>query len=83
MRQPLEHYAYQVPSILIRCTKFGKAVPTGLDSNKIDFDALAGIQFSMVCPACGKIHRWKKSKAWIESPISRLKRFEYLKTPLI
>jgi len=57
-----------MPSILIRCTKFGKAVPTGLDTNKIDFEALAGIQFSMVCPACGKIHRWKKSKAWVESP---------------
>jgi len=34
-----------MPSILIRCTKFGKAVPTGLDTNKIDFETLAGIQF--------------------------------------
>ena len=36
-------------SILIRCPKTGKVVPTGLDADKIKFEALTGIQFALVC----------------------------------
>jgi hypothetical protein len=55
-----------MPQILIRCPAFGNAVPTGLTTERVKFDSLSGIQFSMVCPACGKIHRWKQPKAWVE-----------------
>jgi hypothetical protein len=55
-----------MPNILIRCPVFGRTVPTGLSTEKVKFDSLAGIQFSMVCPACGRTHRWKQPKAWIE-----------------
>ena len=55
-----------MPQILIRCPASGKAVPTGLSTEKIEFDSLSGIQFSVVCLACGKIHRWKQPKAWVE-----------------
>jgi hypothetical protein len=60
-------------NILIRCPTSGNAVPTGLDTNKIDFEALGKIQFAVVCSACGKTHRWKKPKAWIEgaAPVGR------------
>jgi hypothetical protein len=54
-----------MPQILIRCPKFGRAIATGLQTEKIKFDSLAGIQFSVVCPACGKIHRWRQHDAWI------------------
>jgi RNase P subunit RPR2 len=55
-----------MPRILIRCRTFGKPVPTGLMTEKIRFDSLGGMQFSIICPTCGKIHRWKKRDAWIE-----------------
>jgi hypothetical protein len=56
-----------MPDILIKCRETGRAVPTGLSTEKVDFGSLNGIQFSMVCPACGKIHRWKHRDAWVES----------------
>jgi hypothetical protein len=47
-------------------------------TEKVKFEALAGIQFSMVCPACGTIHRWKQATAWIEGgvPAKDLPRFK-------
>jgi RNase P subunit RPR2 len=35
-------------------------------TEKIRFESLGGMQFSIICPTCGKIHRWKKRDAWIE-----------------
>jgi hypothetical protein len=55
-----------MPQILIRCPVFGRVIPTGLSTEKVRFDSLSGIQFSVVCPACEKTHRWKQPKAWIE-----------------
>jgi len=40
---------------------------TGLTTENVKFVSLAGIQFSMVCPVCGGIHRWKQRDAWVES----------------
>jgi hypothetical protein len=53
------------PQILIRCPKFGRAIATGLQTEKVKFASLGGIQFSVVCSACGKIHRWRQRDAWI------------------
>ena len=55
-----------MPQILIRCPQFGRSVPTGLVTEKIKFESLSGIQFALLCPACGRIHRWKRQNAWIE-----------------
>jgi hypothetical protein len=33
---------------------------------KVDKD-FSAYQFALVCPACGTIHRWTKSKAWLET----------------
>jgi hypothetical protein len=57
-----------MPQILIRCPKFGRAIPTGLQTETIKFESLAGIPFSVVCPIYGQIHRWKQGDAWIEGP---------------
>jgi hypothetical protein len=56
-----------MPEILIRCRTSGKAVPTGLSTEKIRFESLSGMEFSIVCPACGKIHIWNNSEAWIDT----------------
>ena len=54
-------------AILIRCRRTSRVVPTGLTTENVKFVSLAGIQFSMVCPVCGGIHRWKQRDAWVES----------------
>ena len=56
----------QMSAILIRCRKTSRVVPTGLTTENVKFVSLAGIQFSMVCPVCGGIHRWKQRDAWVE-----------------
>ena len=53
-------------AILIRCRKTSRVVSTGLTTESVKFVSLAGIQFSMVCPVCGGIHRWKQRDAWVE-----------------
>jgi hypothetical protein len=53
-------------AILIRCRKTSRVVSTGLTTESVTFVSLAGIQFSMVCPVCGGIHRWKQRDAWVE-----------------
>ena len=53
-------------AILIRCRKPSRVVSTGLTTESVKFASLAGIHFSMVCPVCGGIHRWKQRDAWVE-----------------
>jgi hypothetical protein len=56
----------QMSAILIRCRRTSRVVPTGLTTENVKFISLAGSQFSMVCPVCGGIHRWKQRDAWVE-----------------
>jgi hypothetical protein len=55
-----------MPKIMILCPTVRKAVPTGLTTEKIKFDSLAGITIPLQCPACLKIHKWEKEEAWVD-----------------
>ena len=55
-----------MPKILINCPVRRKVVPTGLATEKIKFESLGEIEFTLVCPACGRMHRWEKKTAWVE-----------------
>jgi len=55
-----------MPNIMIRCPFTGKAVPTGLSTETVLFDSLGDVSVPMRCPACLKMHRWKKKDAWVE-----------------
>jgi hypothetical protein len=55
-----------MPNIMIRCPITGKAVPTGLSTETVLFDSLGDISVPMRCPACLKVHRWKRKDAWVE-----------------
>jgi len=52
--------------IMIRCSRYGRPVATGLLTEQIKFESLDGIQFALICPSCGAIHRWKQQDAWVE-----------------
>jgi hypothetical protein len=56
-----------VPKIMIRCPITGKSVPTGLTTETIVFDSIAGdLTITMSCPACRKVHEWRPKGAWID-----------------
>jgi endogenous inhibitor of DNA gyrase (YacG/DUF329 family) len=55
-----------MPKIMISCPTVGKAVPTGLTTETIKFESLAGITIPLQCPACMKLHKWEKKEAWVD-----------------
>jgi hypothetical protein len=50
--------------IVIRCPTTKKVVPTGLSTEKIKLDSLSGIDFKLECPACRRLHTWRRKDAW-------------------
>ena len=53
--------------IMIRCPTFGRAVSTGLKTETIMLESLGDdLVFTLRCPACMKIHKWKRKDAWID-----------------
>jgi hypothetical protein len=56
--------------IMISCPLFGTAVPTGITSDMIILDTL-NFDLTAHCPACRKIHKWKRADAWVAEPDSR------------
>jgi hypothetical protein len=56
-----------MPKIMIRCPIVGRNVPTGLTTEKIFFDSLPdNLEIPIRCPACMKVHKWRRKDAWIE-----------------
>jgi hypothetical protein len=53
--------------ILVRCSKTGKEVSTGLKTEWVMFETLPGIQMPLTCPACGETHNWRPKDAWISN----------------
>ena len=55
-----------MPGIMILCPTLNKPVETGLTTEKIVFDSLAGVTIRLQCPACLKIHKWELKDAWVD-----------------
>jgi hypothetical protein len=56
-----------MPEIMIRCPMFGTAVPTGLRTEAIVLDSLGDLSIPLDCPACLKVHKWRRKDAWIDT----------------
>ncbi len=56
-----------MPSIMIKCPKTGKALPTGISMPKESFDDPTNVftNNSTQCPHCGQMHVWNKSDAFV------------------
>jgi hypothetical protein len=55
-----------MPDIMIRCPIYGRAVPTGLTTEKIKFASLSDITIPFRCPDCLRIHKWEQKDAWVD-----------------
>jgi hypothetical protein len=62
----MDNPARVMPRIVIRCPTTGTVVPTGLTTEQIKFNSLAGITMPVECPACHRLHQWKRKDAWVE-----------------
>jgi hypothetical protein len=51
--------------ILVRCPQTGTSVPTGLKAEWVMLNSLPPVAVPFLCTACGQIHTWKRSDAWI------------------
>jgi len=51
--------------ILVRCPQTGASVPTGLKAEWVLLNSLPPVAVPFLCTACGQIHTWKRSDAWI------------------
>ena len=49
--------------IMIACPSTGRAVSTGIET--IEVDRLPNVIATTVCSACGRVHEWTKSDAWL------------------
>ncbi|HEY7300846.1 MAG TPA: hypothetical protein VH684_23380 [Xanthobacteraceae bacterium] len=54
-----------VATIMIRCPAKGRAVSTGIEV--LDVDQLPAVTATMLCPACGGVHKWTKNEAWLSA----------------
>jgi hypothetical protein len=60
-----------MPVILTSCAWTGASIPTGVHSEWIELSSLPKIPIPVQCPACGRLHHWTRSTAWIagEAPV--------------
>jgi hypothetical protein len=49
--------------IMIKCPVTGRDASTGIET--IDIEELPAVTAKMVCPACGRVHDWIKTNAWL------------------
>jgi hypothetical protein len=49
--------------IMINCPATGHGVSTGIEV--VATDQLPIVTATMVCPACGRVHKWTKNEAWL------------------
>lgn len=55
-----------MPDIVIKCSVFGRPVPTGLTTEMIIFESMPkDLPLDLNCPACRKVHRWLPRDAWV------------------
>ena len=51
--------------IMLACSRTGKFIPTGIETDIDTFIALPEVLSLTRCPACGGNHYWTKSQTWI------------------
>ena len=51
---------------MIRCPMFGKAVSSGLTTKAIILGLDDDLSMPLKCPACLKLHNWRRRDAWVE-----------------
>jgi hypothetical protein len=51
--------------IMIKCSRTGMAISTGIETDPSSFAQLPDILSHTDCPLCGLQHHWWKREAWL------------------
>ena len=57
-------------SVVIRCPATGRAIPTGIEADRLKFACSPVFFADAYCPMCNANHRWFARDAWVEEPNS-------------
>jgi hypothetical protein len=52
-------------SIMINCARTGRAISTGIDTDRNTFACMPDVAAIARCPLCQADHVWSKAVAWI------------------
>ena len=55
--------------IMIKCPVTGRDVSTGIETMGIE--ELPAVTAKMVCPACGRVHDWITTNAWLAHSVEQ------------
>lgn len=54
-----------MPLIMIRCPVHAAIIPTGLNTEVVQFKTLPDCAVPLACPACEQTHFWRPKDAWV------------------
>jgi hypothetical protein len=54
-----------MPSIMINCTRTGRPISTGIDTDPVSFRLMPNVVATAHCPLCHVEHTWTTAHAWI------------------
>jgi hypothetical protein len=58
-------------TVMINCPATGRAIPTGIKTERSEFACTPVFFADAYCPICDADHRWFARDAWVEEPRAR------------
>jgi hypothetical protein len=55
-------------SVVIQCPATGRAIPTGIEADRLKFSCSPVFFADTYCRHCSASHRWFARDAWVEEP---------------
>jgi hypothetical protein len=60
--------------VMIKCPQTGRAIPTGIETDRERFRSSAVFFARTRCPICRADHAWFAREAWVHEPSARARR---------
>ena len=57
--------------VMVKCSQTGRAIPTGIKTDRESFRQSPVFFARTRCPACGAEHAWFAREAWVHEPGAR------------
>jgi hypothetical protein len=67
--------------VMVKCPETGRAIPTGIETDRESFQRCAVFFARTLCPTCRIEHAWFAREAWVEQPRARLARRQVQRSP--
>lgn len=57
--------------VMVKCPETGRAIPTGIESDRETFLRSVVFYANTRCPLCRANHNWFAREAWVEESVAR------------